>query len=732
MVTVEHSTTINLADLRNELTSRLSLWLMAISWLVLLYTAFFRGRVATITLLVLLLALGIGARSLIGSHPTLARHLLIWGLTVALMVMMGLFSEPWLPFLGLLLIFIGAMLLSGGGITTAALIGGTAIWLTYSQGRAYPLPDLFIALGLGVIVTWLSVTTMYTTLEWAWNTSQRANHLLELVRDQQVELKRTVKSLEQANTLQRRTQRELVLARQRAEEARRVTEQFAANISHELRTPLNLILGFSEMMQLSPEVYGEMRWPPKLRQAVYQIYRSSRHLLEMIDDILDLSRIEIRGFTLDYEPTPLGPLLQETVEIVADLFGKQEVRLEPEIGQNLPTLEIDRTRIRQVLLNLLNNARRFTQEGVVRLEAKRVKNEVLISVKDTGPGIPADKLPHIFEEFYQVDRSLRRKHEGSGLGLAICQRFVEAHQGRIWVESEEGRGSTFSFTLPLLDQDARPAPESPVHPAEAIWPEIEPPILIVDPDPAVATLLRRHLERYKVIQVEKIGRLPELVKLHHPRAVVYNRPPRQNDGLDGLALPVPLIECSLPSLAWAAENLAVAACLNKPVTTQQLLGEIERFQEIYRVLVIDDEQGFCQLVKQMLESTGHPFELDYAHNGQDGLRRMQARRPDLVLLDLGLPDINGFQVLDDMQQEPKLADIPVILLTAASFTEDVLAHSSSQMVISRPDGFQMNEVLQCLQAVIGVLEPRYDDRFESDLPAIPPLTGVEPTKRHPG
>jgi signal transduction histidine kinase len=200
---------------------------------------------------------------------------------------------------------------------------------------------------------------------------QRADHLLELVRNRQVELSRLLKSLDLTNVLLHRTQRELIAARKREEEMRLLKEQFAANVSHELRTPLNLIVGFSEVMCLSSEVYGNVDWPPALRQDIYQIYRSSHHLLEMIDDILDLSRFEMVGFALNKEPTPLEPLLREAVEMVKGFLSRRPVHLEAKIAPELPALEIDRIRVRQVLLNLLTNAQRFTEEGTIRLEAKR-------------------------------------------------------------------------------------------------------------------------------------------------------------------------------------------------------------------------------------------------------------------------------------------------------------------------------------------------------------------------
>jgi signal transduction histidine kinase/CheY-like chemotaxis protein len=712
MTGIEYGPDMNLEELQGQLAGRVALLLVAgsglLAWLTLVERPF---PIISFGLLVVLFGIGWSVQALVHLHPTLARHLLVWGVTGGLLAAMWLFPAPWLPFLGLMLAFVSAMLVSNGGLATAGTIAASAVWLTQSGKRFYPLPELFFALGLGMALAWLVVRTLYTALEWAWTMQQRADRLLELSRDRQGELGRALKSLDISNTLLRRTQRELIAARRQSEESRLMKEQFAANISHELRTPLNLVLGFSEMMHLSPETYGNIQWSPKLRRAVYQIYRSSRHLLEMINDILDLSRFEMVGFTLNKEPTRLKPLLRDVTEIAQDLFSGQPVRLEVEIAPDLPALEIDRTRIRQVLLNLLNNAARFTDEGVVRVEAKQENNEVVIAVSDTGPGIPVNELPKLFEEFYQVDRSLHRRHGGAGLGLAISKHFVEAHGGRIWVESQESVGSTFSFALPIPGQYV---PLSRLHedrPLHLSWPEVHPVILVMDPDPAVATLIERHVEQYEVVQVEEMGRLSDEVTLHHPQAVVWNRSPAKLGGPKRLpSIPVPYVECSLPSQAWLADNLAVAACLTKPVTSQQILREIERLGNIHDVLVIDDERGFCQLVEQMLEVSGQAFDVRHAYDGQDGLRAMRARRSDLVLLDLIMPGVDGFQVLEEMRQDPDLADVPVILLTATSYLEDALAQCSSQIVIHRPGGLSPAETLSCLRAVIGILAPHYDER----------------------
>jgi CheY-like chemotaxis protein len=184
-------------------------------------------------------------------------------------------------------------------------------------------------------------------------------------------------------------------------------------------------------------------------------------------------------------------------------------------------------------------------------------------------------------------------------------------------------------------------------------------------------------------------------------------------------VPVPFIECALPSQAWIADDLAVVTCLTKPVTVQQLLREVERLESVRDVLVVDDDRGFCQLVEQMLQATGRAFEVRYAYDGADGLEAMRARRPDLLLLDLIMPGVDGFQMLEEMRREPELADVHVVLLTATSYFEDAISQSGSRVVIHRPDGLRPGEVLRCLRAVIGVLEPRYAALSASrDTPAV--------------
>ena len=705
----EQSREINLEDLRRQLHYRIGILWMALCgvviWLILSREAL---PGIEILLWVVLLLVAIGIDQVRSAAPRVARHLSIWGAVLGVLAGMYLSPHTWIPFLTLPVIFVAALLTSRAEIIIAVLVGGAAVGFNQFAMRGYPIPDLALSLTASVLVARLIKQYVHTALEWAWASQCRASDLLELSRDRQGELNRTMKSLELAYAMQARTQRELSYARKQAEEARLTKERFAANISHELRTPLNLILGFSEIMYLSPHIYGESDWPPSLRRDIHHIYRSSRHLLELIDDILDLSRLDLPEFTLTREATPLEPLLKTVVEMTGDLFRSKPVQVCLKIDSPLPSVEVDRTRLRQVLFNLLNNAQRFTEQGSVTIAAKQTAHEIQISITDTGTGIPADKLPLIFDEFYQVDFTLRRNHGGAGLGLAICKRFVEAHHGKIWAESEVGRGTTFAFTLPLPEQAtpapviARPLPDQPAINERA-------PILIVDPDPRVGDLLSRHLGSENVIQVHNSASLAAEIEAHHPHAVICNVPPGTlPDYLTDLSFPVPFITCSLPSQTWIAEHFQVEGCLAKPIVAQELSDMIAQIGEVKSVLVIDDDRGFCHLVERIMQTHQPQVKVRMAYHGQVGLEVMRDYRPDVVLLDLMMPQVDGFQVLEALRQDERTAHTKVILLTATSYIEDVLNHSEVLLSVRQPSGLRLAEILRCLQSVIVSVQPHYE------------------------
>jgi signal transduction histidine kinase/CheY-like chemotaxis protein len=715
-----------LEELRANLTRRLA-QLMVVAAGLGIYTLFFR-HIFDVEPYILFLLLGVCSfvvQLRVKKHPVLARRGFLWGLQGGLMVGMLVTPALWLPFLGVFITFVGSMLVTRSALVTTASISAVAGWLTFSGVRDYPMPELGVALGLSLLLAWCSVNILFTAVVWYSTMQEQADRLLQETRDNRADLKQTLRSLEISYDSQSKMRRELVQAREQAEAARRLKERFAANISHELRTPLNLILGFSEVMHLSPEVYGDIHWTPTLRRDIYQIYRSSRHLMGMVDDILDLSHFEMSGFTINLERTDLVEFLDETVSIVHDLFRNHAVQFEVVIMPDLPFIDIDRTRIRQVLLNLITNAKRFTLDGWVRLEVRQVDREIVIDVRDTGPGIPEDKLANIFDEFYQVDYSLSRTHGGAGLGLAISKKFVEAHNGKIEVESTQGVGSTFTVRLPIPGYyPTREGIRSPLG-ASNTGREARPALVVIDSDPTVTAMIRRHLESFEVHTASNEQEFTQAVAEQRPHAIIRNVIP----GLVPHPIPgemkhLPLIECTLPGPSLMVHELAVDACLAKPIGGARLIAEIQKLGEgdVQNILVIDDDRGFVQLVQRIVQNHDPGITVHRAYDGGEGLDIMQRKPLDMVLLDLAMPDMDGFAVLDAMRADAALALLPVILLTAANYADDSQGERESLLSIRWPDGLFPREVLRCMRASLEALEMPQDT--SESVRAAPPFVSL--------
>jgi len=685
-----------LTDLRLDLTRHLAVLVVVISSTaayVVLAQDYTQWRVIGLWLMVGALALVV--YRLLPHYPQLARYAFVFGLN--LIILVAMFSVPgiWTLFWALPLILVGSMLVTGSGFLVGLSLLAAVLLVGYD-----PLP---LALGMVVfhmVLAWRAVETFYTALLWYSSMQQRADRLLQESREHRADLVQAVKSLDNAYKTQQRMQQELIRARKKAEESRQMKERFAANISHELRTPLNLIVGFSEVMYLSPEVYGDLVFPPKLRRDIYQIHRSSRHLLDMIDDILDLSQIEMSSFSIHQEPTNLGEFMHETAEIAEALFMGRAVAFRLEVEPELPIIDIDRTRIRQVLLNLLNNAQRFTKHGSVTLRVARRGAEVLFSVIDTGSGIPADKIEQVFEEFFQIDYSLSRSHGGAGLGLAITKRFVEAHHGTIWVESQVGAGSNFTFSLPITEYNSK-------RRTQELSIKTLPSILVIDEDPTTTHLLERHLDGYQVVHAAALGDLPALIADYHPSAVIHNVAPQHPE--TNIKIPVPYIACTLPSKAWMMGKLNVRGYLAKPIVAEQLIAEVRRIENVGQVLVVDDDRGFVQLIERILETSGNAYATHRAYDGEQALASLQAMPIDLILLDLAMPNMDGFALIDELQAHPTLASIPIILLTATSYIEHG-GEQLGQLVVYQPSGLNPADVLGCIGAVIGTIKPRYYEK----------------------
>jgi len=464
----------------------------------------------------------------------------------------------------------------------------------------------------------------------------------------------------------------------RLQELDRLKSEFLANMSHELRTPLNSIIGFSEV--LIDGLVGEMT--PDQNECLENIHSSGHHLLNLINDILDLSKIEAGRMELELMIFDVAELLAEVEMTTAPLIEKKSQVLTIEWPAGLPSLTADRFRIKQVLLNLLSNAHKFTPtEGHITLSCRQADPAtMLFSVADTGIGIKPEDQSIIFEEFRQADGSASREMTGTGLGLAISKRIVEMHGGRVWVESEYGHGAIFSFLLPLVGPLV-PEPEA-AEAREATLPPEGKRVLVVEDDRQFSNLLSFYLrqEGYAPIQhYDGVGVLERVRELKPALITLDIKLPGQ-DGWsilralksDPQTKDIPVLVLSVLEDSELALSLGAVDYLVKPVQwsdLQELLDRLiipEPVDRKVKVLVVDDDHNLVPLLRAMLRAES--CTLLPAYDGQQGLTLARSERPDAILLDLLMPGMSGFEVLETLRADAETADIPVIVLTAIDVT----------------------------------------------------------------
>jgi len=381
-----------------------------------------------------------------------------------------------------------------------------------SVGSRILSPDYFL---FPLLILWFNLFTgliafhsLYSALDIAWNYQKYAIQQMMDARDHRGNLMQITKTLNELRQDLERVNTQLSYAREAAEVARRLKAQFAANVSHELRTPINLIVGFTETIVVSPASYG-VPLPPVYWADMNTIYRSAKHLQSLINDVLDVSQIEAGQMSVVKEEINPRQVILEATNLVRELIESRGLIFNIQMPDTLPQMSLDRTRIRQVLINLLSNAARFTDYGSITLRTALEESQLCIQVSDTGIGIPAKDLDHVFEEFHQVEGSLSRRRGGSGLGLTLSKQFVALHGGRIWAESNgiEGQGSTFTLTLPLIDhsliQRSERSDGQPENSGKFF--------VVLDDDPAVLQLFERYTNIHRAVGVKDADEAIRLV-----------------------------------------------------------------------------------------------------------------------------------------------------------------------------------------------------------------------------
>jgi signal transduction histidine kinase len=347
------------------------------------------------------------------------------------------------------------------------LLGVLAFPGLFGQPRADLSSILAVGISMAMLLlsvaalTWAAGYAIHGTIGWALETSRKSERREHQLRAAQADLERTLRERDQLNDRLYKLTLDLETARAEAEAAYRSKASFMATMSHELRTPLNIIIGFSSAMIDHPEMYDGVPLSESVSADITEIRRSGQHLLSLINDILDLARIEAGRLELNKATVPLVPLLDEMMRTASGLLKDRPVLLRREYPSPLPSVLVDDMRVRQVLLNLVSNACKFTSVGEIAVGARVESHEVILWVRDTGIGIADADQTRIFNQFEQVEAHDAKQHTGTGLGLSICRWLVDLHGGRMWLESQLGEGSIFSFTLPR----AQPALNGAAHPA---------------------------------------------------------------------------------------------------------------------------------------------------------------------------------------------------------------------------------------------------------------------------
>lgn len=597
-------------------------------------------------------------------------------------------------------VFVIALVASALVLVTALLHG--TYWLAEQEVITPVMLNLLTA-----SAAWIGSRQIHLSLAWMSKSYNRSNELLEQLRDERGSLARTHKALEDAYVRIERMNYALIEARGVAENARQLKAEFAANISHELRTPLNLIIGFSETMANAPETYRGVTWIPALRSDIDHIYQSSRHLSSLIDDILDLSALDARRLGFVLQDAAIGDVIEQAVDLVQDLFRAKNLYLKADIAPDLPCVRIDTTRVRQVLINLLTNASRFTQTGGVTIAARLEQGEIRVVVQDTGIGIAPQDVSKVFEEFAQVDGSAARKHDGTGLGVPLSKRLIESHGGTMWLESQPGDGTTFYFTLPISSQAASSLAPSSVNAIKALA-NYHKPILVYESDPLLLRTIRRHLSGYDVIQLKQEDDVLAFIEQHQPMSLIVNTRDAQQANIPWELVPddLPVIRFGMIGNLKAAQALGVHDYIIKPVLRERLLGAIESLGRSVRdVLIVDDDPEVVELIARMLQTVGNTYHPLKAFGGADALARLRNEKVDLVLLDMFMAGMDGMAVLKEMKADAVLSEIPVIIISA-QHPDVARAENGLDVQLTRTANPTTVETLNYLEALIAALPLR--------------------------
>lgn len=485
-------------------------------------------------------------------------------------------------------------------------------------------------------------------------------------------------------TERKEMEREMEKAKGLAEDANKTKSAFLANMSHELRTPMNAIIGYSEILKEDAEDEENDEIIPDLDK----IISAGKHLLQLINDVLDISKIEAGRMDMYLEDFDVATMIDEVSSTTLALVQKNNNVLDTTVEEDIGSMHADMTKVRQMLFNLVSNSAKFTSDGKIGIEASSfVRGDVpflRLAVTDTGIGIPEDKIDHIFEEFTQADTSTTRNYGGTGLGLALTRKFAQMMGGDVLIESVLGKGSTFILEIPAvvieIDETAKDVMKKVGDTAKDKVSKSgsrSGKILVIDDDLTARQLLKRHLEwqGYNVILAEDGEKGVALAKAEKPDAITCDIMMPNLDGWgvlehlqnDPETDSIPVIMVSMVDDGKKGASLGAVEHLRKPVNKEQLLHVMARHvKHPAMILIVEDDEAVQEVMKKAIESAG--IEALVAENGQVALELLQDNWPDMILLDLMMPVMDGFEFINHFRELEDAENVPVIVVTAKDLT----------------------------------------------------------------
>jgi signal transduction histidine kinase/CheY-like chemotaxis protein len=489
----------------------------------------------------------------------------------------------------------------------------------------------------------------------------------------------------------------ILLAKEEVERGSKFKDQFLSTMSHELRTPLNAVLGFSDL--LADERYGPLN--DRQQRYVSHIHSGGKHLLKLISDILDLSKIEAGRMELAREDVTVASAFTEVISALHPLAEKKSQALLQQVEPHIH-VHADAMRFKQVLTNLVGNAIKFTPEGGrIELAARQVDDQVRVEVRDDGPGIPPDQQQRIFEAFVRLTQT-GSATEGTGLGLAITARLVELHGAKLGIESQPGKGACFYFSLPLVAIIPEELPQTSVPVPRA---RKAPRILIIEDNAATGQLIQSQLTSsgYETLRCDKPERAMEMAAEHQPDAITLDLIMQPVHGLEVLlqlkndprTSTIPVIVVTIVDQPGVGTVLGADEYLIKPVDKVTLLAAVERCLRsrggaapARTILVVEDDVSTLEMIVELLKVYG--YAVSTATDGAQARASVAQSLPELVILDLVLPKMSGFELLAEWRSNPRTADLSVFVLTSKDLTkeEEKYLHAHAESLFRKQNSWR--------------------------------------------